>query len=111
PLGESGLGRGKRRARIAAGAVDQPGGEPFRVVEQDFQKMFRRELLVPLALRKRLGGLHETAAAVGVFVEIHWLSPSAYSGRPDGTTGTSSLGYMFQNLPPAGHDQRQRRRG
>ncbi len=33
--------------------------------------MFRRELLMSLALRERLGGLHETAAAVGVFIEIH----------------------------------------
>src|SRR6516164_7065608 len=33
--------------------------------------MFGRELLVSLALRERLGRLDETAAAVGIFVEIH----------------------------------------
>ena len=71
PLGQRRLGGCERRARIAAGAVDQTRGEPFRVVEQDFQQMFGRELLVSLALRERLGGLHEAAAAVGVFLKIH----------------------------------------
>ena len=71
PLGKRGLGRRQRGARIAAGAVDQTGGEPFRVVEQDLQQMFGGELLVSLALRERLGGLNETAAAVGIFLEIH----------------------------------------
>ena len=33
--------------------------------------MFGRKLLVSLALRERLGRLNETAAAVGIFVEIH----------------------------------------
>src|ERR1700745_4213916 len=33
--------------------------------------MFAGELLVSLALREQLGRLHETAAAVGIFVEIH----------------------------------------
>ncbi len=36
--------------------------------------MLGGELLVPLALRERLGGLNEAAAAVGVFLEIHVLS-------------------------------------
>ncbi len=71
PLGERRLGRRQRGARIAAGAIDQSGREPFRVVEQDFQQMFGGELLVPLALRERLCRLDETAAAVGIFLEIH----------------------------------------
>ena len=71
PLGERRLGRRKRGARIAAGAVDQTGRRAFGVVEQDLQQMFGGELLVPLALRERLGRLHETAAAVGIFLEIH----------------------------------------
>ena len=36
--------------------------------------MFGGELLVALALRERLGGLHETAGAVGVFFKIHGSS-------------------------------------
>jgi hypothetical protein len=64
--------RGQRRARIAAGAVDQAGGEqPFGVVEQDFEQVLGRELLMSLALGERLGRLDETAAAVGIFLEIH----------------------------------------
>ena len=57
--------------RIAAGPVDQTGGEPFGVVEQHLEQVFRGKLLVSLAQCERLGGLNETAAAVGVFVEIH----------------------------------------
>jgi hypothetical protein len=37
---------------------------------------------VSLALRERLGRLDETAAAVGIFLEIHVLS-LGYSGRPN----------------------------
>ncbi len=33
------------------------------------------ELLVALAQGQRLGGLHETAGAVGVFLEIHVVFP------------------------------------
>ena len=75
-------------ARIAAGAVDQPGRQPFRVVEQDFEQMFGGELLVALAQGQRLRGLHETAGAVGVFLEIHvslprpMMAPVENAGSP-----------------------------
>jgi hypothetical protein len=49
-----------------------------------------------LALRERLGRLHETAAAVGILFEIHVRFPSAYPGSPEGTTGTSSLGFFWR---------------
>ena len=71
PLGERGLDIGQSLAGITAGAIDQPRGEPFRVVEQDLQQMFGGELLVSLALRERLGGLHEAAAAFGIFFKVH----------------------------------------
>ena len=48
-LGERRLDGGKRLARAPAGAVDQPGREPFRVVEQDLEQMLGGELLVALA--------------------------------------------------------------
>ena len=65
---------------MAAGAVDQPGRETLRVVEQDFQQVFGGELLVALAQGQRLRGLHETARAVGEFLEIHSSTPSAHDG-------------------------------
>jgi hypothetical protein len=37
--------------------------------------MFGGELRVSLALRERLGRLDETAAAVGIFLEVHVLIP------------------------------------
>ncbi len=82
PFGKRHLDGGQHLARIAAGTVDQSGGEPLRIVEQHFEQMLGRELLMPLALRQRLGGLHKPAAAVGVFVEVHSQTPSAYSGCP-----------------------------
>ena len=91
PFGERRLDGGQSLARIAAGAVDEPGGEPLGIVEQHLEQVLRGKLLVSLAQRERLGGLDETAAAVGVFVEIHVL-PSAYSERPCGANETPSLG-------------------
>jgi hypothetical protein len=48
-------------------------------------------LLVALALRQRLGRLHETAAAVGVFFEIHGSSPGL-DRCLESAAGPSSLG-------------------
>ena len=42
--------------------------------------MFGGELLMALAQGQRLGGFHETAGAVGVFLEIHASTPSAHYG-------------------------------
>src|SRR4029077_1561719 len=68
--------------RIAASAVDQPARQALRVVEQDFQQMFGCELLVPFAQGERLGGLHETAGAVCVFLEIHTSLPRPVPAAP-----------------------------
>ena len=73
-LGQRRLDGGQRLARIAAGAVDEPRGEPFRIVEQHLEQVLGRKLLVSLAQRERLGRLDETAAALGVFLEIHVAS-------------------------------------
>ena len=70
-LGERGLDGRQCLPRIAPRSVDQTGGEPFGVVEQNLEQMFGRKLLMSLAQRERLGRLNETAAAVGIFVEIH----------------------------------------
>ena len=91
PLGQHRLDGGKRLAGIAPRAVDQPGGEPLGIVEQHLEQVLRGKLLVPLAQRQRLGGLHETAAAVGISIKVH-VAPSACPARPSGTDGTSSWG-------------------
>ena len=70
-LGERCLDGGQGLPRIAAGAVDQPGREPFGIVEQHLEQVLGRKLLMALAEREGLGRLHETAAAVSVFVKVH----------------------------------------
>ena len=71
-LGKRRLVGGQGLTRAAARAVDEPGGQSFGVVQQHLEQMLGRELLMTLALRHRLRGLHEAAGAVGVFLEIHW---------------------------------------
>jgi hypothetical protein len=44
--------------------------------------MFGGKLLVSLALGERLGGLNETAAAVGIFLNIHGASLGLFR-RPE----------------------------
>ena len=65
----------KRKPRVAACCVDEAGGKALLVIEQHFQKVFRREALVALTQRQRLGGLDEATRTLGVFLEIHKSSP------------------------------------
>ena len=65
------LGGFEDRAGIAAGAVDQTAGKPFAVVQQHFQHVQRRELLVAVAHGQRLRRLDEPARTLGVFLNIH----------------------------------------
>ncbi len=69
------LGRFQDRARIAAGTVDQTAGQTLAVVQQYFQHMQRRKLLVAVAHRQRLRRLDEAARALGVFFNIHRYFP------------------------------------
>ena len=71
PLGQHPLDGRQGIARTPAGALDQPGGHAFRVVEQHFQQVIGAELLVALAQRQALRRLHETLGAVGILLEIH----------------------------------------
>ena len=66
----------QRLPRIAAGTVDQARGQTLRIVEQNLQHMFGRELLMALAQREGLRRLDESASAVGVFLDIHSIAPS-----------------------------------
>ena len=93
-LGERRLDGGQSLAGIAPRPIDQTGGEPFGVVEQNLQQVLGRKLLVSLAQRERLGRLNETAAAVGIFVEIHVPSLGLFR-RPGGAIGTSSWGCNY----------------
>ena len=70
-LAERRLDRAQSLPRLSAGAVDQPGGQAFRIVEQNLEEVFGGELLMALAQREGLGRLHKAAGAVGVFFEIH----------------------------------------
>ena len=70
-LVERRLARGEHRFRFAAGGADQIGREAFLVVEQYFEKMFGRDLLMTAPLRQGLRRLHEALRALGIFVEVH----------------------------------------
>src|SRR6185437_2676808 len=63
--------RGGHGARIAARGANEIGGETLFVLDQDLQKMLRRDLLMGAALRQVLRGLDESFGALGVFLEIH----------------------------------------
>ena len=87
-LGQRSLGLLQGLAGTPAGAVDQPGREPLLVVEQDFENMFRRELLMPLTGCETLRRLDEPARAFGVFFDVHKCFP--IKGRPLEKGGPSS---------------------
>ena len=58
-------------ARIGAGGAHQFGREAFAVVEQRLQEVLGFQLLVLFAERDGLGGLHESARALGELFHIH----------------------------------------
>ena len=88
-LGERPLDGGQRVAGPAAGALDQPGGQALRVVEQHLQEVVGAELLVALAQGQALRRLHEALRAVGVFVEVHVIPPRHGSPPQMGATPPS----------------------
>src|SRR5262249_46593675 len=98
-LGERRLDRRKRFARSPARAVDQAAGQALRIVEQNLEQVLGGELLVAFAQGQRLGGLNETAGAVGVFLEIHI---SSLNPRP---FGASSVGAVTDLSEISVHDQ------
>jgi hypothetical protein len=67
--------------------------------------MFGGELLVSLALRERLGRLDETAAAVGIFVEIHVPSLGLFrrprAGRDLAETWPTVMPALGAGIPPS----------
>ena len=62
------------------GAFNQRSREAFIVVDQNFQDMFGRELLVTARQRHGLRGLDETPDALGVFLQVHFSV--SFSHRP-----------------------------
>src|SRR5690606_2611953 len=56
---------------IAAGALDQPGGHAFGIVDEDLEDMERAELLVPARKGQLLRALDEPARPLGVFLDVH----------------------------------------
>ncbi len=70
-LGQLGLDPGARLLGIAAGAGDQLGGLPLGVVEQDLQKVLRRQALMAAAQRQRLRVLQKAPRALGILLRFH----------------------------------------
>ncbi len=70
-LAERRLDRFQRLGGVAARGADQVRGQPLLVLDQDFQDVLGRKLLVVGAQRERLGGLDEALYALGVFFEFH----------------------------------------
>src|SRR5437868_3918614 len=62
-----------RSLRVPARSLDQPRGHALLVIEQGLEQMRRRDALMMLADRDRLGGLEEPARAVGELFKIHIL--------------------------------------
>ena len=85
-LGQSQLDLLQRLARATAGLVDQARSQSLGIVEQYFEHMLGRELLMPFADRKRLRRLDEAARALRIFFHIHAdllaRRPSPVAARP-----------------------------
>src|SRR5690606_15219611 len=56
---------------IAAGPLDEAGGEAFGIVDQDLEDMDGQELLVPAAERELLRALNEPTRPFGEFFYVH----------------------------------------
>ena len=85
-LGKRRLGALERLLRPAAGLGDQPSRETFRIVEQHFEQMLRRDLRIAFADGEGLRRLHEALQPVGEFLEIHGTLPCSRThtrAKPD----------------------------
>ena len=80
-----------------------PSGSSSRT----FRRWSGRELLVALAQRNGLRGLHETAGAVGILLEIHSPSSARFL-RPYGT-GLSAFDYGKRGSTDLPADEAQHR--
>ena len=91
----------QRLARVSAGPVDQARGQTLLVVEQHFKQMLGGKLLMAFAKRQRLGSLHEAARPLGVFLQVHRLSPSALPCAPKRRQAVHTIGLpRFRGLDP-----------
>ena len=109
------LGRLEDRARIASRTVDETAGETLAVVQQHFEHVQWRKLLVAIAHRQRLRRLDKAARPLGVFFNIHRSFPSACRSAPKARKPASSLGFLvpqaaltFLSRPPVVAGQSRR---
>ena len=72
-LGQRLVDLADRDLRIAAGALDQPGGHALAVLEQRLEQVLGRDPLVVQPDRHGLRRLQEALGAVGELLEIHQL--------------------------------------
>ncbi len=70
-LGKRLLDVGQRIAGTSARTRDQPRGQPFAIIQQNFEEMLRRQALMAFTQCKRLSGLKEALGPIGQFLEIH----------------------------------------
>src|SRR5437867_1266489 len=97
-LVESVFGGPEDRAGIASGTVDQAGGEAFAVVQQHFQHVQRRKLLMAFAHCKRLRCLDKTARTLGIFFNIHRYSPQP-AAPPGARSAKADTGFASDRAP------------
>jgi hypothetical protein len=97
--GERLLDGGQRLARASAGAVNQPGSEPLRIVEEHLEDVLGSELLMAFALRQRLGGLNETTGAVGILFDLHVLPFPQPVRSARMARGDIFMGLTCSNIP------------
>ena len=77
PRRKRGFDRTASRVRPSPGFGGEPVRKPFGIVEQNFQQMLRRKLLMTFAVRQILRCLDETLRPIGKFIEIHAAPPPA----------------------------------
>src|SRR6185437_1469194 len=83
--------------RLAARGSDQTCRKAFLIVDENFQKMLGRELLVVRAQGEPLRGLHETTRPLGEFLRVHFTSQAlaTVASRP---AGTSPMNFRIRPL-------------
>ena len=72
----------QRLTRVPSRLVDEAGAKALLVVQQDFQDVLRRKLLMAFAKRQRLRRLDEAARSFRIFLEIHDFTPQASAPDP-----------------------------
>ena len=82
PFGERSLGPGESVSGASTCSPNQTRCQALRIVQQHFQKMFRRDLLMALAKCQVLCGLNKAFSAIRELLDVHCVSPSTRHDMP-----------------------------